>query len=196
VIVRTVLRSVVAVVVLTVAFGVVYPLMLTGIAQVAFKNQANGSLVTVNGKVVGSKLAGQVFTEPQYFHMRPSATAPAYNAEGTTFSNLGPTSSALRDQVKSQVTAIMKLEGPYNPGLRAGDIPVDAVTTSGSGIDPDVSPAYADLQARRVAAVRHMPLAAIEQLISRYTDGRWLGVFGEPGVNVLELNLALDRTGH
>jgi K+-transporting ATPase ATPase C chain len=168
---------------------------MTGIAQVAFKNAANGSLITVNGHVVGSKLAAQDFTKPQYFHERPSATVPAYNAAGTTFSNLGPTSSALRTQVRSQIRALLKEERPYNPGLTVGDIPVDAVTTSGSGIDPDISPAYANLQARRVAAVRHLSLATVQHLISQNTDGRWIGVFGEPGVNVLELNLSLDRIG-
>jgi potassium-transporting ATPase KdpC subunit len=195
-IVRTAVRSAIAVAILTVAFGFVYPLVLTGIAQVAFKHQADGSLITLNGKVVGSGLAAQGFTKPQYFHERPSATSPAYNAAATTFSNLGPTSKPLRQQVQAQIAAIMKLEGPYNPGLKVGDIPVDAVTASGSGIDPDISPAYADLQSRRIAAVRHLPLATVEQLISKYTDGRSLGVFGEPGVNVLELNLALDRTGN
>jgi len=192
-VIRSVVRSIVAVIVLTVAFGFVYPLVITGIAQVAFKDKANGSLITVNGRVVGSKLAAQEFTKPQYFHERPSATVPAYNAGGTTFSNLGPTSPELRDQVKKQIAAIMKLEGPYNSGLRVGDIPVDAVTTSGSGIDPDISPAYAHLQARRIAAVRGIPLATVEQLISKNTDSRSLGFLGEPGVNVLELNLALDQ---
>jgi potassium-transporting ATPase KdpC subunit len=192
-VIRTVGRTVLGVVVLTVAFGFVYPVVMTGIAQVAFSHSADGSLVNVSGRVVGSELAAQSFTKPQYFHERPSATVPAYNAMGTTFSNLGPTSTALRTQVRSQIAAIMKLEGPYNPGLKVGDIPVDAVTTSGSGIDPEISPAYAHLQARRVAAVRRLPLATVEHLISQHTDGRFLGIFGEPGVNVLELNLALDR---
>src|SRR5262249_28325982 len=134
-------------------------------------------------------------TGKQYFHERPSATVPAYNAMGTTFSNLGPTSDALKKQVHDEIAAIMKLEGPYNPDLKVGDIPVDAVTTSGSGIDPDISPAYAHLQARRVAAVRNISLSTVDSLISEHTDGRFLGLFGEPGVNVLELNLALDRMG-
>jgi potassium-transporting ATPase KdpC subunit len=194
-VIRTIVRTIVAVVVLTLVFGIAYPVLMTGIAQVAFSHTADGSLVTVNGKTVGSKLAAQGFTAARYFHERPSATAPAYNAMGTTFSNLGPTSSALRTQVRQQIAAVMKAEGPYNPGLRVGDIPVDAVTTSGSGIDPDISPAYARLQARRVAAVRHLSLSTVEQLISQNTDGRFLGLFGEPGVNVLELNLALDRIG-
>ena len=121
--IRTIGRSIVAAVVLTVGFGLIYPLVMTGIAQVAFKNAANGSLITVNGHVVGSKLAAQDFTKPQYFHERPSATAPAYNAAATTFSNLGPTSSALRTQVRSQIRAILKLERPYNPGLTVGGHP-------------------------------------------------------------------------
>jgi potassium-transporting ATPase KdpC subunit len=187
--------AVIGVVVLTAVFGLAYPALMTGFAQAAFPAQANGSLITVGGKVVGSKLAGQVFTSPRYFHPRPSATSPAYNAGATTFSNLGPTDPALQTQVSQQIAAIMKLEGPYNPGLTVHDIPVDAVTTSGSGIDPDISPAYAALQAHRVAAVRHLPLATVEQLIGSATDGRSLGFFGEPGVNVLELNLALDRLG-
>src|SRR5689334_25224186 len=113
---------------------------MTGFAQLAFSDKANGSLIKVNGRVVGSKLAGQEFTKPQYFHGRLSATVPAYNAAGTTFSNLGPTSPELRDQVKTQIAAIMKLEGPYNRRLAVGAIPVNAVTTSGPGIDPDITP--------------------------------------------------------
>ena len=194
--IRQILRSVVGIVIITIAFGFVYPLAMTAVAQVAFKHSADASLITVNGRAVGSKLAAQNFTKPQYVHERPSATVPAYNPSGTTFSNLGPTSSALRTQVRTQIRAILKLEGPYNPGLTAAGIPVDAVTTSGSGIDPDISPAYAQLQARRVAAVRHLPLTTVEHLISQSTDGRFIGVFGESGVNVLELNLALDRMGH
>jgi K+-transporting ATPase ATPase C chain len=192
-VIRTIVRTVIGAVVLTVAFGFVYPVVMTGFAQLAFSDKANGSLIKVGGKVVGSKLAGQEFTKPQYFHERLSATVPAYNAAGTTFSNLGPTSPELRAQVKKQIAAIMKLEGPYNPGLSVGEIPVDAVTTSGSGIDPDITPAYAQLQARRIAAVRGIPLATVDQLISDNTDGRSLGILGEPGVNVLQLNIALDQ---
>ncbi len=112
--------------------------------------------------MVGSKLAAQGFTAPQYFHERPSATSPAYNAAGTTFANLGPTNPQLAKNVNDAAQAILKLEGPYNPGLTVHDIPVDAVTTSGSGIDPDISPAYAALQSQRVAAVRHLPLATVQ----------------------------------
>jgi len=127
--------------------------------------------------------------------VRPSATTPAYNAGGTTFANLGPTNPDLARAVHQQAEAILKLEGPYDPGLTIHDIPVDAVTPSGSGIDPEISLAYAQLQAHRVAAVRHLPLAVVERLINRNTTGRSLGVFGEPGVNVLTLNLALDKQG-
>jgi K+-transporting ATPase ATPase C chain len=192
---RELRSSVLAVVVLTLAFGLAIPALFTGFAQVAFSSQADGSLITVDGKVVGSRLAAQSFTKPQYFHPRPSATAPAYNAGGTTFANLGPTNADLAKNVRMAARAILKLERPYNPGLTMHDIPVDAVTTSGSGIDPDISPANAALQSRRVAAVRHLPLATVQKLISQNTDGRSWGFFGEPGVNVLKLNLALDRLG-
>lgn len=190
---RDLKSSLVAVIVLTLVFGLAIPAIFTGFAQVAFSSQADGGLVKMNGKVVGSRLAAQAFSKPQYFHERPSGTSPPYNAGGTTFANLGPTNPDLAKAIKQRATAILKLEGPYNSGLTIHDIPVDAVTTSASGIDPDISPAYAQLQARRVAAVRHLPLASVEKLISRHTDGRSLGFFGEPGVNVLELNLALDK---
>jgi K+-transporting ATPase ATPase C chain len=189
--IKNVLSSVAAIVVITAVFGFGYPLVMTGFAQVAFKSQADGSLIKVDGKVVGSKLAAQAFTSPKYFHERPSAVS--YNAMGTSFANLGPTNPDLAKNVKAAAQAILKLEGPYNPGLTIHDIPVDAVTTSGSGIDPDISPAYAQLQAARVAAVRHLQLTTVKQLIKQNTIGRSWGFFGEPGVNVLELNLALDR---
>lgn len=186
-------RSVVAVAVLTVAFGLVYPLALTVFAQVAFADKANGSLIELDGKVVGSSLAAQAFTKPQYFHPRPSATSPAYDAAATTFANLGPTNPELAKAVRTRALAILALERPYDRGLRIGDIPVDAVTTSGSGIDPQISPAYANLQTARVAKVRGLSVERVQQLVADHTHGRWLGLFGEPGVNVLELNLALDR---
>ena len=188
---RNVASSIIAIVVLTAVLGFGYPLVMTGFAQVAFKSQANGSLVTVNGRVIGSKLAAQEFTSPKYFHERPSAVS--YNAMGTSFANLGPTNPDLAKNVSTAAKAILKLEGPYNPGLTIHDIPVDAVTTSGSGIDPHISPAYAQLQAARVAAIRQLPVATVQQLIKKNTDGRSWGFFGEPGVNVLELNLALDK---
>jgi K+-transporting ATPase ATPase C chain len=168
---------------------------LTGFAQVAFPSQANGSLIKYHGTIVGSTLAAQGFSSPAVFHERPSATSPAYNAVGTTFSNLGPTNPALAKLVKQNAEAVLKLEKPYNPGLTIHQIPVDAVVPSASGIDPEISLAYAHLQARRVASVRHLPLATVENLIKEKTAGRWLGLFGEPGVNVLELNMALIKLG-
>ena len=130
-------------VVLTLVFGVAYPVLFTGFSQLVFSDKADGSLIERNGKIVGSKLAAQAFTKPQYFHPRPSATSPEYNAAATTFANLGPTNPDLAKAVRQRVQAILKLERPYNPGLQIGDIPVDAVTTSGSGIDPHISPANA-----------------------------------------------------
>jgi K+-transporting ATPase ATPase C chain len=192
---RDLKSSVIAVVVLTLTLGLAIPAAFTGFAQVAFSSQANGSLIKVDGKVVGSRLAAQAFTRPKYFHPRPSATAPPYNAGGTTFANLGPTSADLAKNVRTAARAILKLERPFNPGLTIHNIPVDSVTTSGSGIDPDISPANAALQSRRVAAVRRLPLTTVQKLISENTDGRSWGFFGEPGVNVLKLNLALDRQG-
>ncbi len=189
---RAIVASVIAVVLFTAVLGLGYPALMTGVAAVAFHDKSTGSLIERNGTVVGSRLSAQEFKSPRYFHERPSATAPAYNAGATTFANLGPTNPELAKNVKTAAAAILKLERPFNPGLTIHDIPVDAVTTSASGIDPDISPAYAHLQARRVAAVRQLPLSTVEDLISQNTDGRSLGFFGEPGVNVLELNLALD----
>lgn len=190
---RAFAASIVAVVVFTSALGFGYPALMTGVASVAFPSRASGSLIERNGRVVGSRLAAQNFTLARYFHERPSATTPPYNAAATTFSNLGPTSPALAKLVARDARAILELEHPYNPGLTIHDIPVDAVVPSGSGIDPDISPAYARLQERRVAAVRHLPLAVVRKLVAQNTAGRSLGFLGEPGVNVLELNLALDR---
>jgi K+-transporting ATPase ATPase C chain len=187
--------SLVAIVVFTVVLGLGYPALMTGFAAVAFPGKSTGSLIHRNGTVVGSELAAQSFTSSGYFHERPSATSPAYNAAATTFSNLGPTNPALAKLVKQNAQAILKLERPYNPGLTVSQIPVDAVVPSGSGIDPDITPAYAQLQARRIAAVRHVPLATVQSLIKQNTDERVLGFFGEPGVNVLKLNLALDALG-
>jgi K+-transporting ATPase ATPase C chain len=193
---RPLLASLVAIVVLTVVLGFAYPAVMTGVAQVAMSHQADGSLIERKGTIVGSSLAAQGFTSPRYFHERPSATTPPYNPSFTTFSNLGPTNPALAKLIKQNADAILKLEGPYNRGLTIHQIPVDAVVPSGSGIDPEISIAYADLQARRVAAVRHLPLATVQSLIEQHTMGRSLGFFGEAGVNVLELNLALyDRGG-
>jgi potassium-transporting ATPase KdpC subunit len=187
-------RSLIVVILSVIAFGLVYPVAMLLVSQLAFSSQANGSLITDNGRTVGSSLIAQGFSKPQYFLERPSATTPSYNAMATGGSNLGPNSASLYKTIKQRVAAILKLEGPYNPGLKAADIPSDAVTASFSGVDPEISQAYANLQAPRVAAVRHLPLATVKTLIAKHTDGRFLGLFGEPGVNVLELNLALDRT--
>jgi K+-transporting ATPase ATPase C chain len=188
---RTLVGSVVAVILATVLFGFAFPGLMTGFAQLAFGDKADGSLIEVDGQVVGSRLAAQAFTQPQYFHPRPSAVD--YNAAGTSFANLGPTSPDLAAAVDEQVQAILDLEGPYNPGLTKADIPVDAVTTSASGIDPHISPANARLQSARIAEVRGLPLERVDELIDDATDGRFIGFWGEPGVNVLDLNLALDR---
>jgi K+-transporting ATPase ATPase C chain len=191
---RAAFASVVVILASTLVLGFAYPALVTGVGAVAFPHQAAGSLIVRDGKVVGSSLAAQAFTLSRYFHERPSATSPAYNAAGTTFSNLGPTNQALAKLVHTNAEAVLGLEGPYNPGLTIHDLPVDAVVPSGSGIDPEISLAYAQLQARRVASVRQLPLSTVKSLIGQYTSGRTLGFLGEPGVNVLELNLALDRT--
>ena len=138
---KNLVSSVIAIVLITAVFGFAYPAVMTAFGQVAFPHQANGSLIERNGKVVGSKLAAQAFTGPRYFHERPSATTPPYNAGGTTFANLGPTNPDLAKNIRAAALAILKLEGPYNPGLTIHDIPVDAVVTSGSGIDHSSTPA-------------------------------------------------------
>jgi K+-transporting ATPase ATPase C chain len=192
---RDLLTSVLAVIVLTVLLGLAYPLVVTGISQVAFHGRANGEKITQDGKLVGSKLIGQDFKgNKRYFQERPS-TATSYNAAASAFTNLGPNSKKARDTFAASLASYLKLERPFDPGLTARDVPVDAVTSSASGVDPQISQANAAIQARRIAAVRRLPLASVQQLVRKYTDGRFLGVLGEPGVNVLELNLALDRMG-
>jgi potassium-transporting ATPase KdpC subunit len=184
----------IAVVFLTVLLGVGYPLVTTGMAQLVFPGASEGSRIEMNGKVVGSKLIGQDFRGlPRYFQSRPSATE--YSADVTYFNNLGPNSRELSDFFAARLAAYLKRERPYDSGLRAADVPVDAVTTSASGVDPHISEANARIQARRVAAVRDLPLSRVLALVDEHTAGRFLGLFGEPGVNVLELNLALDRGG-
>jgi K+-transporting ATPase ATPase C chain len=210
---RDIVGSVVAIVVLTVGFGLVYPLVMTGAAQVAFNDQANGSRVERNGKVVGSSLIGQDFrkpvlaangqpkldedgepvleADPAWFQSRPSQSG--YSANVTFFSNLGPNQKDLADQVKANLDAYVALERPFTPGLTAEGVPVDAVTVSASGVDPHISAANARIQANRIAATRKAPLDRVLALIRQHTDGRALGVLGEPGVNVLGLNLAVDK---
>jgi K+-transporting ATPase ATPase C chain len=188
---RTLVSSLIAVVAITVLFGLAYPLVLTGVSQAVFPGKANGSELSVNGRVVGSSLIGQEFKSRKYFHSRPSATG--YSGNVTFFGNLGPNSVEAREAVREYLAAYVALEKPYDPGLTREDVPVDAVTESASGVDPEISEANAWIQAHRIAAVRHLPLAKVDELISRYTHGRFLGVLGEPGVNVLELNIALDR---
>lgn len=181
-------RAIVSVLVLTLITGVLYPLAMTVVAQVVFPRQANGSLLTVGGQVVGSTLIGQPFDDPRYFWGRLSATSPfPYNAAASAGSNLGPTNAALLDQVQARTRA-----------LRAADagatalIPVDLVTSSASGLDPQISPAAAEYQVPRVARARGLTETELRQLVARFTQGRELGLLGEPRVNVLELNLALD----
>jgi K+-transporting ATPase ATPase C chain len=188
---RELVTSVVAVLVITVLFGLAYPLIVTGVAQVVFPGKADGSQVRRAGDVLGSRLIGQEFRGPRYFHSRPSVTG--YDPAATFFNNLGPNQKELRGLLAKNLAAYLELERPYNPGLSAADVPVDAVTTSASGVDPHISEANAGIQARRVASVRRLPAARVHDLIADNTEGRALGFLGEPGVNVLELNLALDR---
>jgi K+-transporting ATPase ATPase C chain len=174
--------------ILTAITGVVYPLVVTGIAQVVFPDQAGGSLIVRDGKVVGSQLIGQSFSDPKYFWGRPSATAPQpYNALASTGSNLGPLNPALTDAIKSRIDALRAAD-PTN----TAPVPVDLVTASGSGLDPEISVAAANYQAARVARVRGIATETVRALIAAHSRGRLLGVIGEPRVNVLELNLALD----
>jgi K+-transporting ATPase ATPase C chain len=212
---RDIVTSVIAIVVLTVLLGLVYPLVITGVSQVAFPGNANGQKLYVNGKLVGSKIIGQSFktpvlekngkpkeeeeqivteADPKYFQSRPSATeGGAYNAAASTFSNRGPNDKATEEADAENIKEYLELNKPYDPGLTTAGIPVDAVNTSASNLDPEISPANARIQAHRVSAKRQLTLSVVDGLISKYTDSRGLGFSGEPGVNVLELNLALDR---
>jgi K+-transporting ATPase ATPase C chain len=176
---------------LTVLTGGVYPLLVTGIAQGLFPHQANGSLIEQNGKVVGSELIGQPFSDPKYFWGRPSATGPVpYNAGASSGSNLGPLDPALEVAVKARIAAL-KASDPAN----TAPIPVDLVTASGSGLDPHISPAAARRQALRIARLHGLSETEVMQLIDAHTQGRQLGLLGEPRVNVLALNLALEHRG-
>jgi K+-transporting ATPase ATPase C chain len=218
---RDIVTSVIGIVFFTVLLGLVYPLAITGISQVAFPGDANGQQIHLNGKLVGSKLIGQSFatpvmekngkpkevkgvvvTEPdqRYFQSRPSATeGGAYNAAASTFSNHGPNSVKTKEADEENIKAYLELnknsatKTEYDSGLTVAKIPVDAVNSSASGLDPEISKANAWIQAYRIAAIRHLSLATVDGLIAKYTSGRGLGFSGEEGVNVLELNLALDR---
>ncbi|PPB83634.1 K+-transporting ATPase ATPase C chain [Mycetohabitans endofungorum] len=189
-IMNTLLRPVLVLfVALTVITGIVYPAAVTAIAQAVFPAQANGSLIEKNGKLIGSALIGQQFDRNDYFWGRLSATTPnPYNAQSSSGSNLGPTHPALADEVKGRLAALHKAD-PAN----TAPVPVDLVTSSGSGLDPDISPAAAAYQAPRVARARGLPQAQVDELIARNTTGRQFGLLGEPRVNVLKLNLALDE---
>ena len=176
--------------VLTVLTGLIYPGLVTGLCQLLFRDRANGSLATVNGRTAGSYLIGQNFKRPEYFHPRPSAAGnDGYDASSSLASNYGATNQKLIDRVKVSVADFRK----ENPGYK-GPIPADAVTTSASGLDPEISPANAEAQAERVARARDVPVDRIRSLIAQNTDGRTIGFLGEPRVNVLRLNMALDRT--
>ncbi|MGA2010484.1 MAG: potassium-transporting ATPase subunit C [Solirubrobacteraceae bacterium] len=213
---RDIITSAIGIVVLTVLCGILYPLVITGVSQVAFPGNANGQQLFVDGKLVGSKIIGQNFADPvidkktgkvemqdgnpvtvpdpRYFQTRPSGTAPADNAGASSFANYGPNSTVTEQAIAANIKTYIGLNGHYYPGgLTAGKIPVDAADTSASGVDPDISVANAHIQAYRIAAIRHLPLTRVDSMISTYTAGRGLGFSGEPAVNVLELNLALNR---
>jgi K+-transporting ATPase ATPase C chain len=190
---KTLIRPAVSLfVLLSVVTGLLYPGVVTGVAQLAFPAAAKGSLIVKEGKPVGSELIGQNFTEPKYFWGRPSATSPQpYNAGSSSGSNVGPLNPALVDAVKGRVEALRAAD----PG-NTRPVPIDLVTASASGLDPHISPAAADYQAERVARVRQLDAKLVRQLVARHTEGRELGVFGEPRVHVLKLNLALDEQHH
>lgn len=183
----TVRPAVVLLLLFTLFLGVIYPLAVTGVAQVALPRQANGSLIERNGRLAGSELIGQPFDDPRYFWSRPSSTSPAYNGAASTGSNLGPSNPALTDAVKARVQALKDAD-PGNPA----PIPVDLVTASGSGLDPHLSPLAALYQVRRVARARGLDAVRVRKLVEAHLQPRFLGLLGEPVVNVLELNLALD----
>lgn len=207
--------SVIAMLVFTLLLGIAYPLAIEGVSQVAFPGNANGQLIYRNGTLVGSKIIGQAFgrpvigsngkpeeergapvleADPRYFQSRPSATEGGPdNAAASTFSNLGPNSKLTKATDEEQINEYLKLNKPYDEGLTVAKVPVDAVNSSASGLDPQISQANALIQAHRIAALRHLSLASVDSLIAKYTSTRGLGFSGEPGVNVLELNLAIDR---
>lgn len=178
-------------VVTTILLGIVYPLVVTGLAQLTLRDKANGQLIVRDGQVIGSAILAQGFTSPQYFHPRPSMAGNGYDAASSGASNLGPTNQKLIDRVNGDVAAWHK----QDPDAQ-GDVPIGLVTTSASGLDPDISPADALYQVPMVAAARHLPEAQVRTLVEQHIEGRQLGFLGEPRVNVLELNLALDQLSH
>jgi potassium-transporting ATPase KdpC subunit len=183
---RNLITAVLYTVVTTVIFGLLYPFVVTGIAQVLFKDKANGQLIQQNGQLVGSRIIGQPFTAASYFHSRPSAAGNGYDAANSSGSNYAPTNKKLIDRVAGDVTAL-QLDHPST------DVPIDLVTASGSGLDPDITPAAAEFQVTRIARERHFSEDVVRRLVTQNTKGRQLGFLGEPRVNVLELNLALDQ---
>ncbi len=185
---KNLLTAVLMTIATTILLGVIYPLVVTGIAQAVFHDKSNGQLIKRDNVVIGSRIIGQPFVGPKYFHSRPSAAGNGYDAGNSGGSNLGPTNQKLVDRVK-QDTATLQAENPGKP------VPIDLVTTSGSGLDPDISPASAEFQVPRVARERAMSQDAVLALVHQHTEGRQFGFLGEPRVNVLELNLALDAAG-
>jgi potassium-transporting ATPase KdpC subunit len=190
--IKTFVRALLAVVALAVLTGLVYPLVMTAIGQLAFGDKADGSLIEVNGRPVGSSLIGQRWEGPQWFYGRPSVID--YDASTSSGSNLGPRSALLADEIRERAKAIIDLEAGYHPGLTTAGIPVDLLTASSSGLDPNITPEAARFEAPRVAAVRGLSLDQVLGLVEEHTDSRTLGFLGEPRVNVLELNLALEQT--
>ena len=184
---RNIVTAILYTLVTTIIFGVAYPLLVTGAAQLLFKDKANGQLITQNGTVVGSHLIGQSFSGPTYFHSRPSAAGTGYDAANSSGSNYAPTNQKLIDRVKGDAAAA----NADHPGT---DVPIDLVTTSASGLDPDITPAAAEYQVARVAKERHISESAVHDLVAKHTQARQFGVLGESRVNVLELNLDLDHT--
>ena len=184
---RNLITAILYTLVTTVIFGLAYPFVVTGIAQVLFKDKANGQLLQQSGQLIGSRIIGQPFTAAGFFHSRPSAAGNGYDAANSSGSNYAPTNKKLIDRVAGDVSAL-RLDHPNT------DVPIDLVTTSGSGLDPDITPAAAEFQVTRIARERRLSEDAVRRLVAQHTQGRQLGFLGEPRVNVLELNLALDQT--